>query len=227
MNADFVVCVLQVQGFGYGGTNAHAILDDAYHFLEQRNLAGFHYTVVPSATGIDISQLGLVTKEPTRQDTFKGTKRDRLFVISSQDQDGLKRQRESLAGFLKSRLPILHEDVLLRDLSFTLGEKRSLLDWRTYEIASSIDELISCLRDDASERPAVRRSLSPRIGFVFTGQGSQWARMGIDLLEYTVFRESIEQADLYLRDHLNSGWSIVEELFRDETEIRIDMSSYS
>ena len=227
MNADFVVCGLQVQGFGYGGTNAHAILDDAYHFLEQRNLAGFHYTVVPSAAGIDSSQLGLATKEPTRQDTLKGTKRDRLFVISSQDQDGLKRQKRSLAGFLESRLPILHEDVLLRDLSFTLGEKRSLLEWRTYEIASSIDELISGLRDDASERPAVRRSLSPRIGFVFTGQGSQWARMGIDLLEYTVFRESIEQADLYLRDHLHSGWSIVEELLRDETETRIDMSSYS
>ena len=51
--------------------------------------------------------------------------------------------------------------------------------------------------------------------------------MGIDLLEYTIFRQSIEQADLYLRDHLNSGWSIVEELLRDKAESRIDMSSYS
>ena len=115
----------------------------------------------------------------------------------------------------------------MRDLSFTLSEKRSHLEWGTYEIASSIDGLISWLRDDASESPAVRRSLSPQIGFVFTGQGSQWARMGIDLLEFKVFRESIEQADLYLRDHLNSGWSIVEELLCDEPESRIDKSSYS
>ena len=148
-------------------------------------------------------------------------------MISSQDQGGLKRQRGSLAGFLESRIPVQNEDVLLRDLSYTLGEKRSHLEWRTFEVASSVDELISCLQDDASESPAVRRSLSPRIGFLFTGQGSQWARMGTDLLEYTVFRESIEQADLYLREHLHSGWSIVEELLRDETETRIDMSSYS
>lgn len=227
MNADVVFCVLQVQGFGYGGTNAHAILDDAYHFLEQRNLAGFHYTVVSSAVGIGHPQLGLARRQPTRQDTLKSAKRERLFVISSQDQDGLKRQKASLAGYLENLMSDDNEDVLLRDLSFTLGEKRSHLEWRTYEIASSIDELISCLRSDASESPAVRCSLSPRVGFVFTGQGSQWARMGTHLLEYTVFRKSIEQADLYLRDYLNSGWSIVEELLRDETETRIDMSSYS
>ena len=183
--------------------------------------------MVPSAAGIDKSQFGLATKEPTSQDTLKRHKRDRLFIVSSQDQDGLKRQKGSLAGFLKDRIPVQNEDLLLRNLSFTLGEKRSHLEWRTYAIASSVDELCSCLQEDASESPAVRCSLSPRIGFVFTGQGSQWARMGIDLLEYTVFRESIEQADLYLRDHLNSGWSIVEELLRDETETKIDMSSYS
>ena len=147
--------------------------------------------------------------------------------MSSQDQEGLKRQKERLAGFLESRLPVHNEDVLLRDLSFTLSEKRSHLEWRTYEIASSTDALISCLRDEASESPAVRRSLSPRIGFVFTGQGSQWARMGVDLLKYPIFRKSIEQADLYLHDHLTSGWSIVEELLRDEAESRIDMPSYS
>ena len=183
--------------------------------------------MIPSAAGIGKSQLGLARKEPTRQDTLKGLKSDRLFVISSQDEDGLKRQKATLAGYLEKRIPVQNEDVFLRDLSFTLGEKRSYLEWRTYEIASSIDELVSCLQDGASESPAVRRSLSPRIGFVFTGQGSQWARMGTDLLEYKVFRESIEHADLYLRDHLNSGWSILEELLRDETETRIDLSSYS
>lgn len=173
------------------------------------------------------SQLGLATKEPTRQDTLKGLKRDRLFVISSQDQDGLKRQKETLAGFLENRIPLQNEDVFLRNLSFTLGEKRSHLEWRTYEIASSVEELVSCLQHDASEHPVAQRSLHPRVGFIFTGQGSQCARMGTDLLDYTVFRKSIEQADLYLRDHLNSGWSIVEELLRDETETRIDLSSYS
>ena len=226
IDANIAVRVFQVQGFGYGGTNAHAILDDAYHFLEQRSLSGIHYTAISPAAGKDPSQFGFATKASTRQHS-KGIKRDRIFVISSQDQDGLKRQRGSLADFLESRIPTPNEDALLRNLSYTLSEKRSFLEWTTYEIASSISGLISSLRDEASESPAVRRSPTPRIGFVFTGQGSQWARMGIDLLEYTVFRESIEQADLYLRDHLKSGWSIMEELLRDEAQSRIDMSSYS
>ena len=185
--------VLQVQGFGYGGTNAHAIIDDAYHFLNQRKLAGFHNTVDFSAAGIGNSQLGLATEEPTRQDPLKSAKRDRLFVISSQDQDGLKRQKGSLAQYLENRLPVDNEDVLLRDLSFTLCVKRSHLEWRTHEIASSIDHLISCLRDEASETPAVRRSLSPRIGFVFTGQVPSGLAWGPNSLNIPFFARALSK----------------------------------
>ena len=226
IDAKFVVFYPQVQAFGYGGTNAHVILDDAYHFLEQKNLSGIHFTVAAPMTAGGYSQSAYTNMESIRQDTLDFVKRDRIFLISSQDQDGLKRQKESLAGFLEGRVPSPNEDALLCDLSFTLSEKRSHLEWRTYKIASSIDGLASGLRDEAPELPAVRRSLSPRIGFVFTGQGSQWARMGADLLQYAVFHESMEQADLHLRQHLNSGWFIVEELFRDVAESKIDMPSY-
>ena len=173
------------------------------------------------------SQPIYATEDLVGQGCSSGIKRDRIFIISSQDEDGLKRQKESLADFLEGQISHNNESALLRNLSFTLSEKRSFLEWATYEIASSTSGLISCLRDEASESLAVRRSPSPRIGFVFTGQGSQWARMGSDLLEYNVFRESIEQADLYLRDHLKSGWSMMEELLRDEAQSRIDQSSYS
>ena len=202
-------------------------MDDAYHFLEQRNLDGIHCTSASLAGDQGDSESKLAEKESVGQRSSTNFKRDRLFVISSQDQDGLKRQKAGLAEFLESQLPLSTEDDLLGDLAFTLSEKRSSLEWRTYEIASSIEGLVSCLRDEASGNPALRSSRNPRIGFVFTGQGSQWARMGIDLLEHTVFRQSIEQADRYLRDHLNSGWSVIEELLRDETESRLDMSSYS
>lgn len=35
-----------VNGFGYGGSNAHVVMEDAYNYLAQRKLSGFHRTVV-------------------------------------------------------------------------------------------------------------------------------------------------------------------------------------
>ena len=35
-----------VNGFGYGGSNAHIVMEDAYNYLAQRKLSGIHRTVV-------------------------------------------------------------------------------------------------------------------------------------------------------------------------------------
>jgi acyl transferase domain-containing protein len=44
-----------------------------------------------------------------------------------------------------------------------------------------------------------RETESPRIGYVFTGQGAQWHAMGRELLEqYPVFAATLNAADAYL-----------------------------
>jgi hypothetical protein len=40
------VCVLMSRSFGYGGGNAHCVLDDAYHYLKEHGLSGGHNTVI-------------------------------------------------------------------------------------------------------------------------------------------------------------------------------------
>ncbi|WP_051950824.1 type I polyketide synthase [Actinacidiphila yeochonensis] len=49
-----------------------------------------------------------------------------------------------------------------------------------------------------------------RIGFVFSGQGTQWAGMGRDLLAEPVVRAEAERCDAVVREL--AGWSVLEEL---------------
>ena len=95
-------------------------------------------------------------------------------------------------------------------------------------IASSVKELQSRLSDEKNLL-ARRRSLqNPRLYFVFTGQGAQWAQMGKELYhEYEVFRESINSANDHLEFALDCPWSAMKELFCEQSSSRIDDPAFS
>lgn len=232
---------MKVQAFGYGGTNAHAVLDDAFHYLAERKLQGIHFT--ESTTPIDLRGMPTTLhdyrhisinpeKDPMKLRQAEAQKRIRLFVFSAQDQDGLNRQRENFSKYLEDRSLQLSGAVqlsnhYLRNLAFTLSKRRSRLAWKTYMTASSIDELLAGLKNKSSEMPSFRSSGEPTVGFIFTGQGAQWSGMGDELSQYRVFRESLETADEYLRTSLGCSWSAVEELRREAARSKLDLPAYS
>lgn len=108
-----------VNNFGFGGTNAHVILDDAYNFLRLR---------------------GKLPEESSESEVT----RPRVFVLSASEQTGIARQRQTHEGYVESKA----ETVSLQALSRTLSERRSLFQWRHAVVASSVDELMSEWRDD-------------------------------------------------------------------------------
>ncbi len=127
----------------------------------------------------------------------------RLFVLSSYDQEGVIRARDAYAKYLDSK-PASSEMQFLRDLAYMLGPKRTHRSWRSFVLANSQ----STLQDALTRLPkAVRARSEPRLAFVFTGQGAQWPAMGMELMAFTPFQQSLLAADKYLNE-LGCPWSL-------------------
>ena len=214
---------LSISAFGYGGANAHAIVDDAYHYLKSRKLQGIHYTKVTNPIGHRVSKpKSVLNGKYSRSET-------KVFMFSAEDKGGLKRLKASLPSFLQKKTLDTKVDqaTYLRNLAYTLNERRSQLQWKFHAVASSLKQLQTTLAQDDSDALAGRSTRQPRIGFLFTGQGAQWARMGIELMEYKVFRTSVEAASHYLRAEEGCSWFAAEELERDESSSKLHLAEYS
>ena len=118
--------------------------------------------------------------------------RPNLLILSASDEDGISRQARNLRDMVDRARPSLHQDDILRDISFTLNTRRTMLDWKSYSVLTSMAG-ISDLATSVSAPFHRLREGTARLGLVFTGQGAQWSRMGYELLGWPVFRASLER----------------------------------
>lgn len=200
-----------VNSFGFGGTNAHAILDDANHYLEDRGLVGNHCTK-PMAG--DLSPSLPPAPDPDHV-ASEGT--PKLFVFSGHDQGAVGRIMKSLQAHLEGELRADDrlDNEFLAALAHKLSHRRSLHSWRVSVTADTVPNLIAQL---AVAKPTVTRAWAePKVGFVFTGQGAQWVGMGRELAVFPVFRDSVLAADLFLRSELGCAWSVAEILLPSDS----------
>ena len=134
----------------------------------------------------------------------------KLFCWSARDEKGIARLCEDYNHYLNSieshRISADGDRGLTDDLWYTLTHRRSTLDWRSWCLASTIDDLRKKLIKGISK--PVRPSKAPQLAFVFTGQGAQWHAMGRELMTYKVYRKSIQQADDCLAS-AGCSWSVI------------------
>ncbi|KAH6869417.1 lovastatin nonaketide synthase [Thelonectria olida] len=194
---------VSINSFGFGGANAHVILDDAYHYLQDRGLTGKHNVDIHSS-GSDSGISSTQSSELARDTSMK------LLLFSGRDQAGAKRVFEGFATWLQDGDLDKHDTASLDDLAYTLGLRRSHMEHRTFAIASSMPELSERL---SRGLPAATRSQrhGDNLVMVFTGQGAQWPAMGRELFEHPIFRQSIEASQSYLEE-LGCKWNLQEEL---------------
>lgn len=198
---------MSVSGFGMGGTNGHVVLES--------------FDPANSSTWPGTSN-GFSTFGKTR------TKK-RLFVFSSHDQAGFKRNADALVEHLDIVAPGASSSDFMANLAHTLSGARSSLSWRATCIVENKTELRDYLTTkpgDGASRDAYSATRVPRIGFVFTGQGAQWARMGVEMLDRPVFRESVVQSTHFLQA-MGCVWDPVVELKKPQSDSRLSQPEIS
>lgn len=201
-----------VNNLGFGGTNAHAILEEASGLSSKpefevndlskslsngiTNGLSTHLTNGFRSKNNNIEMFALNECVPPSH---------RLYFLTANDKNSLRLQMDALWLYLQRQSSKPRE--LLSDLAFTLGQRRSLLPWRNACVASSLDDLMEQLK--SAKSVPTRASKEPRLGFVFTGQGAHWYAMGRELSQaYPIFASAIEDADRHLRT-LGASWSLI------------------
>ncbi|KAM0794178.1 putative polyketide synthase [Usnea florida] len=183
-----------VNSFGFGGSNARLILDDAHHYLQSRRLSGNHLTLHDHDIDHD-SGISTGSASFTSDSNASSGHRSKLFVFSTQDQNGIQRISTSYSKHLNNSSEELSSPTYFEDLAHTLATRRSLSDFRSFAVSSSL----KALAGDVKALPMLKRtSRSDNIALVFTGQGAQWPAMGRELQRHPIFKKCLVESQSFL-----------------------------
>ncbi|KAL3482091.1 hypothetical protein BJX99DRAFT_252807 [Aspergillus californicus] len=197
---------ISLNSFGYGGTNAHVIID---------------------AAGEAISGFGRPSLSNSMQLTYHSEK-PRVFMLSGASEKACQRACGRLAKYLvATHQNSINPDAVLARLAYTLS-KQSVHAFRVVFVAADLDSLITQL-NTAAQSPVSRREKpgQSRIALIFSGQGAQYAEMGRDLLKsYPSFVRSLEHARQQLA-RLGCPWDLLSELCRPKVDSRVNEPAFS
>ena len=143
-----------------------------------------------------------------------------LFAVSATSDEQLRRTSLRLADWVQQH----QDDFSAADLAYTLARRRGHRSVRAGVLATSLPELADGLRELAGNEvpypPAVGQDDRGPV-WVFSGQGSQWASMGAELLATEpAFAARIAQLEPLIA--AESGFSVTEAMSAPETVTGID-----
>ncbi len=180
-----------VSAYGLSGTNVHAIVEQAPG------------TVLRNGATIATGREGAL-----------------LFPLSASSAEALRDTAGRLADWIDAHA----SELTMADVAYTLSHRRGHRPVRTAVLAGTTSELVEALREVAAgdtpyQEAAGKDDKGPV--WVFSGQGSQWAAMGTDLLAHEpAFAATIAELEPLIA--AESGFSVTEALTAPEKVTGID-----
>ncbi|KXH50581.1 hypothetical protein CSAL01_11461 [Colletotrichum salicis] len=198
---------VSVNSFGYGGTNAHTIIESPKSLLASPQ--SYKYSM-PGRTSKGKLARGTVNRN-----------RPYLLVFSAHETGALKRNLAALGK--------VAADYSLLDFSYTLANHRTRFPSKGMVVTTPATLHGTFINGTPELALADKKETARTLGFVFTGQGAQWARMGAQLMTYyPTFLMSIRRMDMVLEDLDDApSWTLEEALLEDPAVSRVSQAEFS
>jgi amino acid adenylation domain-containing protein len=163
-----------VSSFGVGGTNAHVIIGDY---------------VAPTKE----------MQETTIAEEYHSIKY--IIPVSAKSGPSLEQNKTALLNYLRG-IQNTQQSVTIRDIAYSLQEKKEQFQYRSAYCAQTIDDLIAGLKENTITTEVTTESNAKTV-FMFPGQGAQYINMAKVLYENEpVFKTAIDKCISIANQHL-------------------------
>ncbi len=186
-----------VSAFGFGGTNAHVILEEA-----------------PLQENLDPERGKYVTDRPF------------ILPISAKSKEALIDYTRSVSQFIHHHVAedanMIYDLLYTLSLKRThLDTRLAVIAESKEELRQNMLDFIGQKENPWAVSGQFNPNFRPRLAFVFSGQGPQWWAMGRELYQKEpIFRATIDRISLLLEEY--ADWNLKDELMADEAHSRLD-----
>jgi hybrid polyketide synthase/nonribosomal peptide synthetase FtdB len=185
-----------INSFGFGGTNAHVLLQEA-----------------PREPGVRSAGAS------------RGAPRPRILPVSARNAQLLPTVAANLAGFLRGAggqgLDLDDVGFTASRRREVLEQRASFIYSSKEELVEALEAFAAGRRDPRVIEGAARAGGGRKLAWVFTGMGPQWWGMGRELFEKEpIYREVIQRCDREMARH--ASWSLIDELNASEETSKME-----